>query len=101
MINKQHMARAIGAQPKAKPMLLPEQLDELRDFLEELDVIPLSALPSEVWPLVYDHLQAITADDFEPKAIDKPFYDNLNQALRLRKKLRIAKNQSELLPFNF
>lgn len=86
---------------KAKQMLLPEQLDELRDFLEELDVIPLSALPSELWPLVYDHLQAITSDDFEPKVVEKPFYDNLNQALRLRKKLRNVKNQTELIPFNF
>lgn len=78
-----------------------EQLEELRDFLDELDVIPLSALPSEVWPLVYEHQKAITAPGFEPQPLEVKFYDNLNMRLRERKKLREQQEQTELIPFNF
>lgn len=78
-----------------------EQLNDLRDFLEELDVIPLSALPSEVWPLVYEHQQQITAPDFDPPPLEVRFYENLNTRLRERKKIRSQSEQSELLPFNF
>ena len=88
--NKQCKARAFGA----------DELNFLRDFLEELDVIPLSALPPEVWPLVYEHALKVTADDFEPKSVEKDFYVKLNENLRKRKKIREEK-QNELLPFNF
>lgn len=66
-----------------------EQLEDLRDFLEELDVIPLSALPPEVWPIVYEHQQKlanneIPFDDF----YEAPFYQRLHERLKLRKSQR-------------
>lgn len=94
-VNMPGMPRGIGAQ------LTSDQLDDLRDFLEELDVVPLSALPSEVWPLVYEHQRMITAPDFDPPPVEVRFYDNLNKRLRERKKLRKQSKQTELLPFNF
>lgn len=81
--------------------LTREQLDELRDFLDELDVIPLSALPPEVWPMVYEYQQKITAPEFDPPLLEVRFYDDLNKRLRERKKLRKQQEQTELIPFNF
>lgn len=90
-VNIPSKARALGA----------DELNELRDFLEELDAIPLSALPSEVWPLVYEYQQKITASEFDPPPLEVRFYDNLNKRLRERKKLREQQEQTELIPFNF
>lgn len=95
VVNMPGRARVLGAQ------LTRQQLDELRDFLDELDVVPLSALPSEVWPLVYEHQRMITAPDFDPPPVEVRFYDNLNMRLRERKKLREQSEQTELIPFNF
>lgn len=90
-VNIPSKARALGA----------DELNDLRDFLEELDVIPLSALPPEVWPLIYEHQQKISAPEFDPPLSEVRFYDNLNKRLRERKKLREQQEQTELIPFNF
>lgn len=62
-----------------------EQLNDLRDFLEELDVIPLSALPPEVWPLVYEHQERLFRDDVPFNPLELPFYSNLRQRLKEKK----------------
>lgn len=83
----------------SKTAITPEQLEELREFLEELDCVPLSAFPAELWPYIYQHQHDIRNENIPFHPLEEPFYKNLNAKLREREKLRksIKNEQFELL----
>lgn len=78
-----------------------EQMNELREFIEELDLIPLAALPPETWPSVYEHLSAIAREEIK---FDNPLIEDwreqYNSRLRKRKLQRDTDNSMQLVLFN-
>ena len=78
--NISRRARALGAQ------LTSEQLDDLRDFLDELDLVPLTFLPSEVWPLVYEYQNQLQNDLIK-------FDDPLIEDMRIKLSRRLAEKR--------
>lgn len=90
-VNHTNRARALGAQ------LSSEQLDDLRDFLDELDLVPLTFLPSEVWPLVYEYQNQLQNDLIK---FDDPLIEDMRIKLSLRlaeKRKRREESQTETL----
>lgn len=73
--NISRRARALGAQ------LSSEQLDDLRDFLDDLDLVPLTFLPSEVWPLVYEYQNQLQNDLIK---FDDPLIEDMRVKLNRR-----------------
>lgn len=90
-VNHTNRARALGAQ------LSSEQLDDLRDFLDDLDLVPLTFLPSEVWPLVYEYQNQLQNDLIK---FDDPLIEDMRIKLSLRlaeKRKRREESQTETL----
>ena len=46
--------------------LTSQQLEDFRELIEELDLVPLSIYPPEVRPLVYDYVKSL-------ENVDTPF----------------------------
>lgn len=76
-----------------------DELDEVRDFLAELDCVPLSAFPADLWPYIYQYQHEIRNENILFHPLEEPFYTNLNSKLREREKFRksIKDEQFELL----
>lgn len=64
------------------------QLDDVRDLLDELDLIPMSAIPPELWPLICEHQQAIVRNEVPFNPYTEEFFKTLNSRLRQRKRQR-------------
>ena len=74
----------------AKPVLTADQLDELRDFVEELDLIPLSFIPDELRPMMYKYQDMLVKDQVP---FDTPLERDIAAELSRRIRVRRYKRQ--------
>lgn len=80
-------------------ILTNEQLDELRELMKDLDLVPLSVLPKECWCHVYEYYEKVAKDEIPFNTpIERDYVKELSER---QKRRRIKQTQNELLPFNF
>lgn len=72
-----------------------EELNELRQLIEELDLIPLAIYPKELRPLALDYLKSIENDNC---AFDNPVEKIItSEYMRNRKKVKPIKDENQLI----
>lgn len=81
-----------------KKQLTPQQLEDLRELIEELDLVPLSLYPPEVRPLVLEYVKSL-------ENVDKPFdnpieRESINIYLRKHRKKKKMIIEDDLVLFS-
>ena len=69
--------------------LTPQQLDDLRELIEELDLVPLSLYPPEMRPLVFEYVKSL-------ENVDTPF-DNPIERESINIYLRNHRNKKKTI----
>lgn len=77
-------------------VLSNSQLDDVRDLIEELDLIPLGAIPPELYPLIKEHQELLVKDEIPFDNISNLVAKPLAERLRERKRIRVVQQQEEL-----
>ncbi len=72
------------------------QMDDVRDLIEELDLIPLGAVPPELYPHIKEYQEQLVKDSIPFDPISNLVVKPLAERLRERKRVRVAQQQEEL-----
>lgn len=81
-----------------KKQLTPQQMEVLREFIEELDLVPLSIYPPGLRPLVLDYVKSL-------ENVDTPFdnpieRESVNIYLRKHRKKKKMIIEDDLILFS-
>lgn len=78
--------------------LTPQQLEDLRELIEELDLFPLSLYPLEVRPLVLEYVKLLENVD---TSFDNPIErESINIYLRNHRKKKKEITEDDLILFS-
>ena len=77
-------------------VLSNSQLDDVRDLIEELDLIPLGCIPPGLYPHIKEYQEQLVKDAIPFDPISDLVVKPLAERLRERKKIRVAQQQEEL-----
>lgn len=77
-------------------VLSNSQLDDVRDLIEELDLIPLGAIPPGLWPYIKEYHEQLVKDAIPFDNVTSLVVKPLAERLRERKKIRVAQQQEDL-----